>query len=396
MKKFNFIVCIVSIIFLIFFTNENKVYAKVNNANMNESSNEIINSQLNSLNISSFLKETKNYQTDILDDVDLAKLVNQAISGNVDKTKIYENIFEKLKKEFFSGVGVIASVIVIVLIHSFLKNISTELENNSSISKITDFVTYILIVSIVMKNFSEVINLIKSTIENLTGFINCLLPILITLITTTGSIASATMLEPTIMMVATITANIITKFIIPLSLISLALSVISNVSDKVQISKLSKFINSSAVWILGIILTFFVGIVSLEGSLTSSVDGLTVKTTKATMSGIVPVVGKILGDAVDTVIGCTNILKNAVGIIGVIIIIAICISPIIKLLFLMLFYYIGSALCEPIADEKIVNLLEKIGSTFKLFLGIMVSVSTLFIIGITLVINISNSAIMIG
>ena len=65
---------------------------------------------------------------------------------------------------------------------------------------------------------------------------------------------------------------------------------------------------------------------------------------------------KYYGDAVDTVMSCTNILKNAVGIVGVIVIISICIIPIIKLATLMAVYYLGAAVCQPIADEKIVKL----------------------------------------
>ena len=70
---------------------------------------------------------------------------------------------------------------------------------------------------------------------------------------------------------------------------------------------------------------------SLEGTLSSSVDGLTAKTTKAVVSSAIPVVGKILGDAVDTVLGCGIILKNAIGVVGVIIVLGICVMPIIKL-----------------------------------------------------------------
>lgn len=102
------------------------------------------------------------------------------------------------------------------------------------------------------------------------------------------------MLEPMILFVITLVGNIITKMIIPFALISIALNIISNISDKVQISKLAKYINSTTIWILGIILTIFVGVSSLEGSITSGVDGLTAKTAKAAVSSLVPVVGKIL------------------------------------------------------------------------------------------------------
>ena len=91
---------------------------------------------------------------------------------------------------------------------------------------------------------------------------------------------------------------------------------------------------------------------------------------------------------------CSNILKNAIGIVGVIIIISICIVPIIKLATLMAVYYLGAAICQPIADEKIVKLLGSIGGTFKLLLAIMCSISVMLIVGVTLVIKISNSGLM--
>ena len=165
-------------------------------------------------------------------------------------------------------------------------------------------------------------------------------------------------------------------------------------SDRVQVDKLSKFFKSSVVWTLGVVLTLFVGIVSLEGTLSSNVDGITAKTTKAAVSSFIPVVGKILGDAVDTVIGCSSILKNAVGIVGVIIIIGVCVAPIIKLTILMVIYYLGAAVCQPIADQKIIQLLEQMGDTFKTLLAILCSVSVMFVIGVTLVVKISNTGLM--
>ena len=142
---------------------------------------------------------------------------------------------------------------------------------------------------------------------------------------------------------------------------------------------------------MGVILTLFVGVTSLEGSLSSSVDGVTAKTTKAAVSNFIPVVGKILGDAVDTVMGCSIILKNALGVVGVIVIIGICIGPIVKLVALMATYYLASALCQPIADGKIIKLLAHIGDTFKLLLAIICSVSAMLIIGVTVIVKISNN-----
>lgn len=282
---------------------------------------------------------------------------------------------------------------IIIVVHSILKTISDGLDNKG-ISQITYYVEYILIVTLIMANFTSIIELTKDTIENIIGFMNTLIPILITLMITTGSITTANVVQPIILFAITFIGNTISSVILPLLLASTVLGIVSNISDKVQINKLSKCFKSSIVWILGIVLTVFVGFLSIEGTLTSSVDGLTAKTAKAAVSNFIPVVGKILGDAVDTVIGCSTVLKNAVGVVGIIVVIGICILPIIKLSILTISYYLTSAVCEIIADERIVKLLEQMAGSFKILLAILFSVSTMLLIGITLVILISNSGLM--
>lgn len=353
----------------------------------------ILQSQQDSLNISSFLKEVEKYTSSTFEDVDVGELFSSALTGNVDNGKLFKSVLTLLGKEVTSSITVLGSIIVIIVIHSILKSISEGLENKS-ISQITYYVQYILIVTLIMTNFTQILNMIKESIQNLVGFMDCLIPILMTLILTTGSIASVSMLQPILLFIITFVGNFINGIILPLVLISTALGIVSKVSDRVQIDKLSKFFKSSVVWILGVVLTLFVGVVSLEGSLSSNVDGITAKTTKAAVSSFIPVVGKILGDAVDTVIGCSSILKNAVGIVGVIVIISICVVPIVKLAVLMGIYYLGAAVCQPIADEKIISLLDQMGDTFKILLAILCSISVMFVIGVTLVINISNSGLM--
>ena len=189
-------------------------------------------------------------------------------------------------------------------------------------------------------------------------------------------------------------ANAITLFILPITLIATSLGIISNLSDRVQIGKLSKFLKSGITWSLGVIVTIFVSILSLEGGLTSNIDGLAAKGIKSAATTFIPVVGKALGESVDMVIGSTSLLKNSIGIVGMIIIIGICAMPIIKLSILTVTYHFASAICEPLADKKVVALLEQMGGTFKVLLGIMFFVAVLLIIGLAMCIKISNNGMM--
>lgn len=342
------------------------------------------------LGVTDFIEQSEKYTSGTFENLDINEILSSAISGKIDNTKLWTGTLKIFGKELQNAITILGSIILIIIINSILNCITEGLENKS-ISQIAFYVQYILIVTIVLTNFSNIISLIKESIQNMTSFTNLLIPIMMTLIITTGSVTTATIIQPILVFMISLIGNFINNIAIPIVLVSTALGIVSKISNKVQIDRLAKRLKSSTIWIIGVILTLFVTLVSVDGTLSSSVDAVTSKTAKAAVSNLIPVVGKILGDAVDSVIGCSSILKNAVGIVGVIIILAISIGPIIKLLLFMAIYYIGAAICEPIADEKVVKLLDTMGDTFKILLGLMFSMSTMIIIGTTLIVKISNS-----
>ena len=352
-----------------------------------------IETQKETFGINSFIENSKQYTGEFFADADISEILNSAISGKVDNSKIYKKILNILGTEVQTGIKSLLSILAIIIIHSILKSISESLENDS-ISKLIYYVQYLAIVTIIMSNFSDVINLVKQTSNNLIGFMNTLIPVLVSLMLYTGSITTTSILEPIILFLINFIGNLIQNILIPIILIIASISIISKISDQVQVAKLSKFLKSSTLWFLGIILTIFVGIVSLEGTLASSVDGITAKTAKSIVSSAVPVVGKILGDVVDSVLGCGIILKNAVGFVGVVIIISICIVPILKLSVLTISYKLVESISEVIADAKIVKLLDEMGDIFKILLGILFTIFFMVIIGTTLLIKMSNTGMM--
>lgn len=354
---------------------------------------DMINKQKENFGISEFIDETNKYTGEFFEDINVSEMLTSAISGKMDNSTILKKILNIFSKEILLAIKTLASILVIVLIHSILRTFSDSLET-SNISKIIFYVQYILIVTIALSNFTDILSMVTNTINDLIGFMNTLVPLLITLMVYTGSVATSGLLQPIILFVIGFIGNVIVNLIVPAISIITALIVVSKISDKVQVGNLAKFMKSSIVWFLGIILTIFVGVVSLEGTLASSVDGITAKTAKAAVSSIIPVVGKILGDSVDSILGCGVVLKNALGVVGVVIIIGICVIPIIKLATLSIIYSISSAIIEPLADDKIVKLLGEFSGIFKLLLAVLCSVSALLIIGVTLVVKISNSGMM--
>lgn len=354
-----------------------------------ESDEQGLDKQAKSLGVNSFIGEAEKYS----DELDISDIFKSSMKGNVDNNKILKAVFKLLGKDVMEAIKAVSGIIIIVIIHSILKSISENL-GNESVSKIAYYIQYILIVTLIMKNFGNIITDIKTAVADLIAFTNTLIPLLTTLMIATGNAVSSSMIEPILLLIITFVGNFMSNVLIPIILVSTALGVVSKISDDMQVSKLSKFMKKGSLWILTTVLTLFISLATLEGNITSGLDGVTLKAGKSIVSKVIPVVGGILGDAIDTVLGYSNIIKNAVGVVGIITIGCICIKPILNLTALTITYYLGAALCEPIADKKIVGLLEQIAGTFKILLAILFTITVMIIIGIAIVMKISNSGLM--
>lgn len=280
----NFIKIIITFLILLLVVVNNISYAETSN-------DETIKDQQEEFKIEDFIENSKEYSGNFFDGIDIGDLLNDAISGKVDNSTLINRIWNLLGSEVGTTIKSIVSILVIIIIHSILKSVSESLENES-IGKLIYYVQYILIVTIIMSNFSDIVKLVQDTANNLVGFMNCLVPLLMALMMYTGSITTSSVIEPIIIFIINFIGNMIQTIIIPLVLVFTSLVIISKISDQVQVDKLANFLKSGIVWFLGIVLTIFVGIVSLEGTMSASVDGITAKATKAVVSSAVPVVRK--------------------------------------------------------------------------------------------------------
>lgn len=291
MKKIQILTTIMIIAIFIFIPKNTKAYNENDQTSeKNEINTDIIlEEQQSNFGIRDFLKEAENYSPDFVKDLDISNIFNSALTGKINNSNILKKILNLAGVQVLDTLKILINILLIVLIHSILKSITDGLENGE-VSKIVYYVQYVLIVTIIMANFTDILKSVEETIENLVGFSGSLVPLLVTLMTYTGSITTTAVIEPILLFMIEFITNMIKTLVIPIISIITVLIIISKITDKVQISKLGNFLKSSVVWVLGIILTIFVGVVSLEGSLTSSVDGVTAKTAKAAVSSLIPIV----------------------------------------------------------------------------------------------------------
>lgn len=239
--------------------------------------------------ISNFTKEARTYTKDNFPEFDLDIFIKNSITGKTELGFIKKNLLKVLGNEVISGIKLMSSVLILIIVGSICKSIMENLSNDDT-AKIVYYVQYVIIATVVINSFLEILHLTQNTIDKLTNFMNLLVPLFTTLVLTTGNIATTNMFQPILLFGINFITNFSNQFLIPILLISMSLTITSSILEKGQLDGISKFFKSSIVWFLGIMLTVFTVILSMEGTLSSSVDGLTSKTTKAAISNFIPVV----------------------------------------------------------------------------------------------------------
>ena len=232
MKKIQILTTIMIIAIFIFIPKNTKAYNENNEINTDM----ILEEQQSSFGIRDFLKEAENYSPDFVKELDISDIFNSALTGKIDNTTILKKILNLLGVQVTDTLKILINILLIVLIHSVLKSITDGLENGE-VSKIVYYVQYVLIVTIIMANFTDILKSVKDTIENLVGFSGSLVPLLVTLMTYTGSITTTAVIEPILLFMIEFITNMIKTLVIPIISIITVLIIISKITDKVQINK---------------------------------------------------------------------------------------------------------------------------------------------------------------
>lgn len=346
------------------------------------------------INVSDFIDEVKTYNNEVFPEFANENWLNNILNGNLEMSgqTIIKKVLNLILKEFKSNSDLLFKIIGITFVCAILKNLQNAYEGN--VSEIAFFVCYMLIIVLIISSFTNISNICVNSIKKLKDFMEVVIPLLIVLIVSMGNISMATILQPILLGMISIISMLISNLVIPTVMISTILSLISNISPKVNVDKIGTFLKKTSMYILEFVMIIFIGVLSIEGSLASGVDGVTSKITKTVVSNAVPVVGKLISDTADSVLGGISITKNAVGIIGILVILIITLTPLIKSFILMTLFNLTSAICDSIADSRISKCMSVTADSMKLMFGIMVMISFLFIIAITLMIKMTNFSLI--
>jgi stage III sporulation protein AE len=149
------------------------------------------------------------------------------------------------------------------------------------------------------------------------------------------------------------------------------LFLVDSVSERFKLKTLAKLLKSCAVWITGAVTLVFTILITIQRLASSTVDAVSLKTAKFAVNTFVPVAGKYMSDAAETLLLCTSAARNAAGILTIIGLGLILVIPFIKVLIVMFSFRLASVFGSPLCDESICDALEDSAGCMSVILGIM-------------------------
>ena len=325
------------------------------------------------------------------EDFNFKNMANEIINkNNINYKKIFMKLLDLFFKEISSAIKGAITIFIVVVIMAVLSNL--ELEKKSDITKIAHLACFIVIATITIATFVDTVKMLTNVVHTQTTLMQVISPFLLAVLIATGKITTTGIIQPLLLFLASFVGGVITYFVIPLLSISVAFNVICSISENIKLEKMSKIFSSVSLWTVGVVLTVFLGVLSLETSLSTSVDSLGVKTTQAAVSNFVPVVGKFFSDSFEVVVGATKIIGKTGGVIGIIGIIIVAIVPIFKLASIMGIYMLLAALVEPISNDELTSkYLSSIANTYKTMLGVLIGITILFVISTGIILNLVST-----
>ncbi len=387
-------ICLV-IFISIFFAHTS--FAMEQNPENSSVTNELIMEQFDKMDTSDLNRIVESINQDVnqyLPTLNLKSLIQNIIKGeSVFSIKdLLNGLLKYLFKEVVANSMLLVRLIIIAVLCAFLNNLSNAFESDA-VGKLAYSTCYIIIIAIAIQSFSIATQIGVNAIDDMVMFVQALLPILLTLLMTMGGITASALFQPIIIASVGIISTLMKTVVIPLIFFSVILSIVNYLSSKIHVSRLASLLKQVCVILTGLMLTVFIGIITIQGVAASATDGVTIRTAKFAV-GLIPVVGGFISDAADAVLGCSLILKNAIGGIGLFVLALIVMMPLLKILALILIYKLASALIEPIVDSDLPDCLNDLSNALVMLFGTVLSVAIMFFMAVTMIIGAGNISAM--
>jgi stage III sporulation protein AE len=298
-----------------------------------------------------------------------------------------------LHEVLFSG-KLLVTIVLLTIFTIILETMQTAFERNA-VSTVAYAIAYMVLLILAVNSFRNATGYAGEAIRNMVQFMLAMIPLLLALLAGTGSVASVAVLHPVVVFMIHSVGTFIHLFVFPLLFFSAVLHIVSAINDRYKVTQLAELLRNVAIGAMGLIATVFLGVLSVQGATGALTDGVALRTAKFVTGNFVPVVGRMFSDAADTVLSAGLLVKNAIGLAGVIILLFLSAFPAIKIMTLALIYNLSGAVLQPLGNSPVVVCLQTIGKVLMYVFAALAVVGLMFFLAITIILTAGNAALMI-
>ena len=225
------------------------------------------------------------------------------------------------------------------------------------------------ITALTMTDMAAMIGLGRDTLGRMEDFSSLLLPVMAVLTAATGSVSAAAARHGATVLFSQLLITAMDRLLVPLVYALVAVSCAHAAVGNPGLKKVADLLKGAVTFLLSALLLAFVGYLTASGAIAGSVDAAAVKAAKLAISRAIPVVGSVLADASESVLAGAGALRGTVGLVGLLVVLAVCLTPFLRLALQYLVYKLAAALCAVVAQPRLSGLIDAIGSAFGLVLG---------------------------
>lgn len=364
-----------------------------------------IEQELNSNVISSLDKIDFSELNKVVDEFN-AKQSNIFAIENI-KTKIYSiisgenavkyesviaSIFSNLVELVLKYLPLLSIIIAIGVISNLLNGVKSKF-NEKSTGDLINLVCFMSVVVIIIGIISNLANTTGNSIGSMVKQMNVIFPILLSLMVGLGANSSVGVFQPIVAIMSTYVADFFNYFIVPLFMASFVFAIISNISNNVKLDKFSSFISSLFKWSVGLIFTLFFAVFSIQGISAGNFDSISIRTTKYTIKSYVPVMGGYLSDGMDLILSSTVLIKNSIGLVGVLLIISTILSPILEIIVCSLMLKLVSAILQPLGNNKTSSFLGDVSKNLTILSTSIIAIGFMYLLSVGMLMSTGNMVV---
>ncbi len=329
--------------------------------------------------------DTPDEAEDFLDDNEIS-IDNPESASKVGVSDWIDYILNLVRDFLSSPLKLLGALLLVIVFTSVSTGI---LNSNSNLLNIISIISVLSCTAILFETISNCIESVKSTISNLSLFIMSYVPIFSSVVATCGNTSSGVSYYILVLFLCEIITFIIDYLLVPFISFSLASSIVESINPNLSVNGFSRGLLSAAKWTLGLITTVFIGVTSIQSIIGTSVDTVGVKAAKYAASSMIPVVGGAMSDAYSTLMGSLSLIKNSVGVLGIVIILVTALKPVVMVVCIKFSIWISAVISAFFEQNRISSLLRGINNVLSVLLGVVSCFTLIFIISTAVVMLLS-------